>query len=67
MLRHRQTGPPAGSPGRATFRAADRFAGGSAGLRSGQGDPTTRRMLEEILAVEEERGNDMLTFLEQMT
>ncbi len=28
------------------------------------GDPTTRRMLEEILAVEEEHAEDMLTLLE---
>jgi len=30
----------------------------------GDGDPTTRRMLEEILAVEEEHAEDMLTLLE---
>ena len=30
----------------------------------GTGDPTTRRMLEEILAVEEEHAEDMLTLLE---
>ena len=30
----------------------------------GVGDPTTRRMLEEILAVEEEHAEDMLTLLE---
>jgi len=30
----------------------------------GSGDPTTRRMLEEILAVEEEHAEDMLTLLE---
>ena len=30
----------------------------------GAGDPTTRRMLEEILAVEEEHAEDMLTLLE---
>jgi len=32
----------------------------------GVGDPTTRRMLEEILAVEEEHAEDMLTLLEGM-
>jgi len=32
----------------------------------GHGDPTTRRMLEDILGVEEEHANDMLTFLEKM-
>ena len=31
----------------------------------GAGDPTTRRMLEEILAVEEEHAEDMLDLLEQ--
>ncbi|MFB7665889.1 bacterioferritin [Kitasatospora sp. NPDC056138] len=30
----------------------------------GDGDPTTRRILEEILAREEEHADDMLTFLE---
>jgi bacterioferritin len=30
----------------------------------GTGDPTTRRMLEEILAVEEEHAEDMLTLLD---
>lgn len=30
----------------------------------GTGDPTTRRMLEEILSVEEEHAEDMLTLLE---
>ncbi|GAA1068892.1 ferritin-like domain-containing protein [Kitasatospora nipponensis] len=30
----------------------------------GSGDPTTRRVLEEILAREEEHAEDMLTFLE---
>ena len=30
----------------------------------GDGDPTTRRVLEEILAREEEHADDMLTFLE---
>jgi len=30
----------------------------------GDGDPTTRRMLEEILAVEEEHAEDMLTLLQ---
>jgi len=29
----------------------------------GDGDPTTRRMLEEILAVEEEHAEDMLNLL----
>ena len=32
----------------------------------GDGDPTTRRMFEEILATEEEHADDMLSFLEQM-
>jgi bacterioferritin len=32
----------------------------------GTGDTTTRRVLEEILAVEEEHADDMLTFLEKM-
>jgi bacterioferritin len=31
----------------------------------GENDPTTRRMLEEILAVEEEHANDMVDLLEQ--
>jgi bacterioferritin len=31
------------------------------------GDPTTRRLLEEILAVEEEHAEDMLTLLEGIT
>ena len=30
----------------------------------GDGDPTTRRMLEEILAVEEEHANDMVNLLD---
>jgi bacterioferritin len=30
----------------------------------GDGDPTTRRMLEEILAVEEEHAEDMLDLLD---
>jgi bacterioferritin len=30
----------------------------------GSGDPTTRRMLEEILAVEEEHAEDLLTLLD---
>ena len=30
----------------------------------GDGDPTTRRMLEEILAMEEEHAEDMLTLLD---
>jgi bacterioferritin len=30
----------------------------------GEGDPTTRRMLEEILAVEEEHANDMVNLLD---
>ena len=30
----------------------------------GSGDPTTRRMLEEILAVEEEHAEDLLSLLE---
>lgn len=33
----------------------------------GDNDPTTRRMLEEILAVEEEHANDMADLLEQQT
>jgi bacterioferritin len=32
----------------------------------GSGDPTTRRLLEEILAVEEEHAEDMLSLLEEM-
>lgn len=31
----------------------------------GEGDPTTRRMIEQILAVEEEHANDMVDLLEQ--
>ena len=31
----------------------------------GENDPTTRRMIEEILAVEEEHANDMVDLLEQ--
>jgi bacterioferritin len=31
----------------------------------GDGDPTTRRMLEEILAVEEEHADDMANLLEK--
>ncbi len=30
----------------------------------GNGDPTTRRLLEEILAVEEEHADDLLTLIE---
>jgi bacterioferritin len=33
----------------------------------GEGDPTTRRMLEEILAVEEEHAEDMLDLLDGLT
>jgi bacterioferritin len=33
----------------------------------GDGDPTTRRMLEEILAVEEEHAEDTLTLLDGLT
>jgi bacterioferritin len=33
----------------------------------GDGDPTTRRMLEEILAVEEEHAEDMLDLLDGLT
>ena len=33
----------------------------------GDGDPTTRRLFEEILSVEEEHADDMLNFLEKMT
>jgi bacterioferritin len=32
----------------------------------GDGDPTTRRMFEEILATEEEHADDMLSLLEKM-
>ena len=32
----------------------------------GEGDPTTRRVFEDILSVEEEHANDMLNFLEKM-
>lgn len=32
----------------------------------GDGDPTTRRMFEEILATEEEHADDMLSFLEKV-
>jgi bacterioferritin len=32
----------------------------------GDGDPTTRRVFEDILSVEEEHANDMLNFLEKM-
>jgi bacterioferritin len=32
----------------------------------GDGDPTTRRLFEEILGVEEEHADDMLNFLEKM-
>ena len=32
----------------------------------GDGDPTSRRMLEEILAKEEEHANDMLDFLKNL-
>jgi bacterioferritin len=33
----------------------------------GHDDPTTRRMIEEILAVEEEHADDMLNFLEKIS
>jgi bacterioferritin len=33
----------------------------------GSGDPTTRRMLEEILATEEEHAEDMLALLDGLT
>jgi bacterioferritin len=33
----------------------------------GDGDPTTRRLFEEILGVEEEHADDMLNFLEKMS
>lgn len=33
----------------------------------GDGDPTTRRVIEEILAVEEEHADDMLTLLEELS
>ncbi len=32
----------------------------------GDGDPTTRRMLETILAVEEEHANDLLGLLDRL-
>jgi bacterioferritin len=32
----------------------------------GEGDPTTRRMIETILAVEEEHADDLLNFLQEM-
>jgi bacterioferritin len=32
----------------------------------GEGDPTTRRLLESILAVEEEHADDLKTLLEAM-
>jgi bacterioferritin len=32
----------------------------------GEGDPTTRRIYEDILSVEEEHADDMLNFLEKM-
>jgi bacterioferritin len=32
----------------------------------GDGDPTTRRLFEEILAVEEEHADDMLSFLDKI-
>ena len=32
----------------------------------GEGDPTTRRMIETILAVEEEHADDLLNFLKEM-
>jgi bacterioferritin len=32
----------------------------------GDGDPVTRRMLEDILAVEEEHAEDLLSFLEEL-
>jgi bacterioferritin len=32
----------------------------------GDGDPTTRRLMEDILAVEEEHANDMLDLLEDV-
>jgi bacterioferritin len=32
----------------------------------GDGDPTTRRLIEDILSVEEEHADDMLTFLKEM-
>jgi bacterioferritin len=33
----------------------------------GDGDPTTRRLFEDILTVEEEHADDMLNFLEKMS
>ncbi|MDQ2708470.1 MAG: bacterioferritin [Actinomycetota bacterium] len=33
----------------------------------GDGDPTTRRLMEDILSVEEEHADDMLNYLEKMT
>ena len=32
----------------------------------GEGDPTTKRMLEEILSVEEEHAEDLLSFMSQL-
>ena len=32
----------------------------------GEGDPTTRRLLEQILAVEEEHADDLVTLLSQI-
>ena len=32
----------------------------------GEGDPTTRRMIETILAVEEEHADDLLNFLQEI-
>lgn len=32
----------------------------------GEGDPTTRRLIEDILAVEEEHADDLLTLLKEM-
>jgi bacterioferritin len=32
----------------------------------GDGDPTTRRLMEEILAVEEEHADDLVTLLQEL-
>jgi bacterioferritin len=33
----------------------------------GEGDPTTRRVVEQILAVEEEHADDLLTMIEELS
>jgi len=32
----------------------------------GEGDPTTRRLFEEVLAVEEEHADDLITLIEDL-